>query len=241
MKRPARLLWLIPTLALGGVFWLIIFRKSPAPPEVIRATVASRVQEFGLSADARLRPDFERASAPYPPSRFAIWIFKAEKRLELYAPDSSGQMRWIKSYPILAASGISGPKLREGDLQVPEGFYAIESLNPNSRFHLSLRINYPNAEDRARAAAEGRDLENLGGDIMIHGGAVSIGCLAMGDPAIEEIFILAARTGHEAIDVFLSPVDFRSGAGLPDHGSEWVGEIYRRLRSELERYPESGS
>lgn len=73
----------------------------------------------------------------------------------------------IKSYPILAASGSIGPKLRESDMQVPEGVYQIESLNPNSQFHLSLRVNYPNEFDREQARIDGR--AQLGGDIMIHG------------------------------------------------------------------------
>jgi murein L,D-transpeptidase YafK len=127
------------------------------------ATTAERVASYGAS--------------------FTLIGLKAEKRLELWAPDAAGRPRLIKTYPILAASGGAGPKLREGDRQVPEGLYAIESLNPNSRFHLSLRIDYPNAADRRRAQAEART--GLGGDIMIHGSNVSIGCLAMGDPAAE--------------------------------------------------------
>ena len=75
----------------------------------------------------------------------------------------------------------------EGDKQVPEGFYRIELLNPNSRYHLSLRVNYPNADDIERAREDRRDLLNLGGDIMIHGGAESIGCIAIGNPAIEHL------------------------------------------------------
>ncbi len=69
-----------------------------------------------------------------------------------------------------------------------EGFYRFELLNPNSRFHLSLRVNYPNAEDVARGAAAGVSPQDLGSDIMVHGGAMSIGCLAVGDPGVEEIF-----------------------------------------------------
>ena len=69
-------------------------------------------------------------------------------------------------YPILAASGVLGPKLREGDKQVPEGIYGAEALNPNSKFHLSIRLNYPNTFDRRMAQSDGRT--QLGGDIMIH-------------------------------------------------------------------------
>src|SRR5690606_4961 len=101
-----------------------------------------------------------------------------------------GVLRFVRALPVLAASGRVGPKLQYGDYQVPEGFYRIEALNPNSRFHLALRVNYPNAFDRAEAAREGRT--HLGGDIMIHGSNASVGCLAMGDVVSEDLFVLAA-------------------------------------------------
>jgi murein L,D-transpeptidase YafK len=136
----------------------------------------------------------------------------------------------------LKASGKLGPKLREGDRQVPEGLYRIESLNPNSRFHLSLRVNYPNAFDRDMAAREGRT--NLGGDIMIHGSKVSIGCLAMGDTAAEDLFVLAAETGIDNISVILSPLDFRVRDFEGDFSTmpHWIPELYKRIRTELRKY-----
>ena len=147
------------------------------------------------------------------------------------------QLAFVRSYPILAASGRLGPKLRQGDKQVPEGLYRIESLNPNSRFHLALRVDYPNAFDRRLAARDRRT--DLGGDIMIHGGAASIGCLAMGDEAAEDLFALVAEVGKENIDVVLSPVDFReqtlpaTAGGLPD----WMPELHSRIRERLEVLP----
>jgi murein L,D-transpeptidase YafK len=143
----------------------------------------------------------------------------------------------LKTYPVLAASGGIGPKLREFDSQVPEGLYDIESLNPNSRYHLSLRVGYPNAEDRRHAKSDGRT--NLGGDIMIHGSNVSIGCLAMGDPASEELFVLAALAGPSNVKVILSPIDFRKQetvkipAGQPD----WVPALHEQIKAALSRYP----
>jgi murein L,D-transpeptidase YafK len=165
---------------------------------------------LGDTVDTRLRPDFARAGVAYPPERLVMVAFKAEKRLELYGPDAAGRLQRVHSYPILAASGGPGLKLREGDEQVPEGFYRIELLNPNSRYHLSLRVNYPNDEDIARARAENRDLSTLGGDIMIHGGAASIGCLAMGDPAAEDLFVLVQRTGLDNVSLLITPEDLRN-------------------------------
>ncbi len=200
------------------------------------ATTAERVATYGASVRSRLAPACEAAGVAYPPTTFTLIGLKAEKRLELWAPDAGGRPRLIKAYPILAASGGVGPKLREGDRQVPEGLYGIESLNPNSRFHLSLRVDYPNAADRRRAQAEGRT--GLGGDIMIHGSDVSIGCLAMGDSAAEELFVLAALTGSKNIRVILSPVDFRrkDEVGLTSSLPAWVPDLYAEIKSELARY-----
>ena len=173
-----------------------------------------------------------RKVCPDKAKRVTLIGLKAERQLELWAGDATGPMRHIKTYPVKAASGGSGPKLREGDRQVPEGIYAIESLNPNSRYHLALRVNYPNAFDRARAKEEKRT--NLGGDIMIHGKAVSIGCLAMGDSAAEELFIVAAQTGVENVRVLLCPGDFRaSGFAPPPNVPAWTSGLYRDLRNTL--------
>jgi hypothetical protein len=198
-----------------------------------RKSIAERVSEFGPEVHRRLDPDFKRVAVPYPPQRIVLVGLKQERVLEVWVAGDGGDFRLLKKYPILAASGILGPKLAEGDEQVPEGVYKIESLNPNSLFHLSLRVNYPNDFDKAKAAAEGRT--NPGSDIMIHGKAASIGCLAMGDEAAEDLFVLAAETGIERIAVILSPVDFRTRSvpsnlpGLP----RWISELYAGIKGEL--------
>lgn len=206
---------------------------------VVAATIAERLAQYGPAARARLRPHFEKQKVAYPPSQIAFIGLKQEKILEIYARNGTNDFKRIRSYPILAASGGAGPKLREGDRQVPEGIYGIESLNPNSRFHLSLRVDYPNAFDRERAAREGRS--NLGGDIMIHGSNVSIGCLAMGDEAAEDLFVLAADTGLKNITVILAPVDLRdehktvpASSNLP----AWTAGLYETLRARLKEFPE---
>lgn len=201
-----------------------------------KKTVADRVDQFGSVVRGRLEPAFARAGVAYPPASMTIAVFKEERVLELYASQKGGKPRFIKRYPVLAASGSLGPKLREGDNQVPEGLYGVESLNPNSLYHLALRVNYPNADDRANAAAEGR--RGLGGDIMIHGNAVSIGCVAVGNVAAEELFIVAAKAGTPNIRVILSPVDFRrarmpAAAGLPS----WTPRLYTRISAELAKLP----
>src|SRR5262249_3522532 len=154
-----------------------------APPPRPTITIADRVAEYGPSARARLVPYFAAAGVPYPPARFLLLGLKEERELQLYAAGPGQAFAFIRSFAVLGASGGLGPKLREGDRQVPEGVYRIVYLNPNSVAHLSLALDYPNPFDRMHADEEGRESATLGGDIMIHGGSDSIGCLAVGDEA----------------------------------------------------------
>ncbi len=202
-----------------------------------RATVAERVAQCGKAARGRQAAAFRAAGVSYPPARFLLAGFKAERALHLFAADPGRPLAFVKAYPILAASGTLGPKLREGDRQVPEGFYRIESLNPNSLFHLSLRLDYPNAADRARGRADGRT--SLGGDIMIHGGNASIGCIAVGDVAIEDLFVLAADAGWDKARVVLSPVDFRARTMPSDFSppTPWTAALHADLREAVSGLP----
>lgn len=190
---------------------------------------------YGDAAEARLKPFFAEAKAPYPPSRVTLLAIKDEKKLELWS-EENGEKFFIRAYPIKAASGQSGPKLREGDRQVPEGIYQLEYLNPNSLYHLSMKINYPNAFDRAVAEKEKRT--GLGGDIFIHGNAVSIGCLAMGDPAIEELFTLVVKTGQKNVTVIIAPSDPRKKdlAQLAQNQAEWVAQLYAEINQAFAPY-----
>jgi hypothetical protein len=200
-------------------------------------TVEERVAAYRADVEARLRPHFAAAKLPYPPQGLAYVAFKDARRLEVYgraAPDQP--WAFVIAYPVLGASGGLGPKLREGDKQVPEGVYAVESLNPNSKFHLSLRLSYPNGFDREMATADGRDA--LGGDIMIHGSDASIGCLAMGDEAAEDLFVLAALVGASGVEVIISPTDLRApSARAPADGPPWAPTLYSALLSALARFP----
>ena len=200
-------------------------------------TVDERVAEFGDVVRSRLAPRFEAAGVSYPPRQVTFVGIKDERLLDVYAAGADGVFRFICSYPVLGASGTLGPKLREGDRQVPEGVYRVPELNPNSDFHLSIRLNYPNEFDQAKAATERRT--NLGGDIMIHGDSRSRGCLAMGDPAAEDLFVLVALTGIENVTVILTPVDFRDARSpdLPGGTPPWTPELYERIKRELARYP----
>ncbi|MBY0260694.1 MAG: L,D-transpeptidase family protein [Phycisphaerales bacterium] len=218
---------------------LTLSRIDPARAWLMRAagvrySVQDRLSEFGPAVDARLAPRFAAAGVSFPPERAVFVAFKRERRLDVYA-GTDGTMRLVGTYPILAASGGPGPKLREGDRQVPEGLYRIESLNPNSLYHLSLRLNYPSAEDLRCAQADGRDVRSLGGDIMIHGKAASVGCLAMGDQAAEDLFVLAARVGVERVRVMILPADLRDSRTVVETRAtpHWIAERYTGLRMAL--------
>jgi murein L,D-transpeptidase YafK len=210
--------------------------RAEPPAEV---TTADRVEQYGPSARARLLPFFTAASIPYPPTRFLLLGLKRERELQLYAAGPAQGLAFIRSFQILGASGDLGPKLRDGDRQVPEGVYRVVYLNPNSTAHLSLAVSYPNDFDRLHAEEDGREAAVLGGDIMIHGGSDSVGCLAIGDRAAEDLFVLAADAGWEQAVIVISPVDFRRTT-LPaayHPSSSWVNQLYAWLRSTLDALP----
>jgi murein L,D-transpeptidase YafK len=197
-------------------------------------TIESVVQEYGAAAHASLRPALAKAAVAYPPKQLWLVALKEERRVELWAADG-GARRHVKDYEIHAASGEMGPKLREGDLQVPEGVYRILWLNPASSYHLSMKVDYPNAFDREKAAHDKRT--KVGGDIFIHGRAVSIGCIALGDPAIEELFVLVHDVGVAHVQAVIAPRDLRRAAAPTTPGApSWVPELYASLGRELARF-----
>ncbi len=133
-----------------------------------------------------------------------IRIFKLDEILELWAKNKiDTTYKLIEKYNICSLSGDIGPKRRQGDRQIPEGFYHIDKFNPWSSFYLSLKINYPNNSDKILG------IENhLGGDIFIHGSCVTIGCIPITDDKIKELYIYcleAKNNGQSRIPVRIYP------------------------------------
>ncbi len=130
--------------------------------------------------------------------------FKSEKQLELWGKnDFDTQYSLIKTYEVCRTSGKLGPKRKQGDLQIPEGFYHINIFNPYNKFYLSLGINYPNKSDRI-LGVKGK----LGGDIFIHGACVTIGCLPISDDKIKELYLFcveAKNNGQSIIPITIFP------------------------------------
>src|ERR1700761_1521159 len=143
-----------------------------------------------------------KANQPVPPKLLAamveknmdlqspilVRLFKQEAELEVWKQDRTGRFALLKTYPICRWSGDLGPKVREGDRQAPEGFYAISptQMNPTSAYYLSFNTGYPNAYDRS--------LGHTGSELMVHGDCSSRGCYAMTDEQIAEIYALGRES-----------------------------------------------
>lgn len=145
---------------------------------------------------------FAAAGVAFPPRQLLLRVFKDEALLEVWAGGPDAQLAPVAQYEICSASGRAGPKRKQGDGQVPEGFYTIDAFNEHSSYYLSMRISYPNRSDRILGHPR-----HPGSAIMIHGNCVSIGCLAMSDERMQEIWVMAAamRRGKRRIHVHIFP------------------------------------
>lgn len=206
----------------------------PSLPPAPR-TVEDVVERFESIARKRYATACRRAKIAWPPKRLMLLAFKREKLLEVWAAGETGRYSRLATHKVLAASGGDGPKRKQGDEQVPEGFYDLTELNPNSAFHLSIRVDYPNSEDIGNSRIS---LQDMGGDIYIHGNQLSIGCLAMGDRTIEELFPLAALVPRGSRRIIIAPFDFRRhpNRALPREAA-WVTKLYGRIETALREFP----
>jgi len=153
-----------------------------------------RVRQASADYDDQWRAVYEEQGFTYPPNDIYLRAFKFDKQLELWTKETDGYVL-VKTFEICSLSGELGPKNRQGDSQIPEGFYQLESFNPVSSFHLSMRVNYPNAADRVRGYTP-----DLGGDIYIHGDCVTIGCIPIENEPIKELYwlsVLAKQSGGD--------------------------------------------
>lgn len=215
---------------------LLLFCALPVMAVEEARTVDDVLSLYGDKVRERLQPRFLFAGVDWPPQRVSLVAFKDTRLMELWALSDAGWQH-IKDYRVKAMSGHKGPKLLEGDRQVPEGEYGIELLNPNSAYHLSLKLDYPNAYDRQQAQQDGRS--NLGGDIFIHGGRVSSGCVAVGDIASEELFVLAAMIGEPNVSVLITPRDYRFRPRQPvnQNAPAWVEDLHGQIANRLQLFP----
>ena len=194
---------------------LIMQRLALAPLKLPYPDPPPRDQWKTMSASERLT-DVTRRVKPLLEQKLAarglrfgnhvfIRLFKENRELEIWLQDAAGAWHIFQTYPIACFSGELGPKQREGDMQAPEGFYAVtaKQLNPASSYHLAFNIGYPNAFDLQH--------QRTGSLIMVHGDEVSVGCYAMTDPVIEEIYLLVAaalENGQPEVPVHCFPFRF---------------------------------
>ncbi len=156
-----------------------------------------------------LQKEFAAKGLQWPAKYIYIRSFKYDSQLEVWVKNNAkDKYKLFKTYKVCMQSGTMGPKRLQGDYQVPEGFYYINEFNPHSNYHLSLRLNYPNASDRILS-----DSLRPGNAIYIHGSCVSIGCIPVTDDEIEEIYLLASyakAAGEDFIPVHVFPVRYNS-------------------------------
>ena len=147
-----------------------------------------------------------------------IRVFKKDKVVELWIKSKEEKTyKLFKTYVICSSSGELGPKRKQGDNQVPEGYYSISAFNPVSNYYLSLQVSYPNQSDRIIGK------NNLGGEIMIHGNCVTIGCIPLTDNYIKEVYILAVEAKNkeqENIPIYIYPTR------LNESGMEYLKNNY---------------
>ena len=161
------------------------------------------------SKEDTLQKQFEAQHLAWPPKQLYLRSFKYDSQLEVWVRNSSKEnYKLFKTYKICALSGSLGPKRMEGDYQVPEGFYYINSFNPRSNYHLALGINYPNVSDALLS-----DSLKPGGEIYIHGNCITVGCIPVKDNQIEELYLLASfakDNGEDFIPVHIFPVRYNN-------------------------------
>lgn len=226
-------------LALSGA---LLMTASPGPSAQVHAKLGEfaahqlRLSRVKAAAQRRLpavEASFTEVGAAWPPRGVFIRGFKTEGQVELWAATADRDAAWVlvRSFPVCARSGELGPKRREGDLQVPEGFYTVNVFNPRSDFHLSLGVSYPNAADRHHSRGE-----RPGNAIMVHGNCVTIGCLPLQDGPIEDLYlaaVMARDAGQKTIPIHLFPCRLDETAcqdrlavaaeGRPDLAAFWAG------------------
>jgi murein L,D-transpeptidase YafK len=201
----AKTRWRAPLSILVGLSFLVACAVplSSARPATARPERAKRI---ATAIRPRLEAELRDQGLAWGSPVF-MRIFKQEAVLELFVRKADRYLLF-RSYPICAFSGDLGPKTAEGDNQAPEGFYSVSTgrLNPASSYHLALNLGYPNTYDRAH--------DRTGDFLMVHGDCVSIGCYAMTDYGIEEIYTLSAaalNNGQPSVSVHAFPFRFKPG------------------------------
>ena len=192
-------------------------------------TVTEKIEQLKLASGPRIRKKVQDCGLNFPPKKLLLYADKTARLLTVYGFGENTGPAEITSYRFTGFSGSLGPKQKEGDRQIPEGIYDITALNPQSRFHLSIRIEYPNAFDKRMAEIENRT--NPGGDIYIHGGSATIGCIPIGNDNIEELFYLVNQTGLKNTGIVITPKNL-TGINIDSQTYQipWQKQLYKKIQ-----------
>jgi len=191
------------------LLFTVIAMAATAQPSAYEGTNSRYLKSASMFArvEDSLKKEFSDKGLEWPVKFMYIRSFKLEKQMEVWVKnDYAETFQLFKTYKVCATSGTFGPKRKEGDKQIPEGFYYINEFNPNSNYHLALGLNYPNVSDQLLS-----DPAKPGGDIYIHGNCVTIGCLPITDSLIEQVYYLASvvkEQGQDFIPVHIFPFRF---------------------------------
>ena len=188
------------------VLFFLFFLKSGTVPVTFREKQLNytRIREAYAEKEKFVNKTLAEHSILRDSLQIYLRAFKTEKKIELWGKNTcDSAFSLIKEFPICEISGDIGPKRCSHDLQVPEGFYHINELNPYSKYYLSMKINYPNASDSIRGKQG-----HLGNLIYIHGNCESSGCIAITDERIKELFVYcieAYNSGQKEIAITIFP------------------------------------
>jgi murein L,D-transpeptidase YafK len=191
------------------ILCLVISLTVAAQPSYTDSRKASgKVMDVYNRMEDSVKKQFEKQQLSWPPVEMYVRSFKYDRQLEVWVKGNKKEpFKLFKTYKVCMQSGTMGPKRLEGDYQVPEGFYYINEFNPNSNYHLSLGINYPNSSDKILS-----DEDRPGSNIYIHGNCVSTGCIPISDVPMEEVFIIASvvkeQEQQDFIPVHVFPVRY---------------------------------
>jgi len=207
---------------------------------VLQLTIPQAIKYYGPAARKTLKEKCTAAGISYPPKRLTMIGLKQERKLLLFAeeqdqPNRPKQSKLIGSYPLVSYSGVLGPKLKEGDLQIPEGIYRITGFQAYNM--LALCVNYPNELDQKNAASDHRT--KLGGAILIHGGSQSTGCLVVSDEDMEQLFVATHDTGSKNTELIIAPCDLTKSNPPIDlkTSPNWLPSLYESIKARMLPYP----
>jgi len=234
----------VTSITLGEKDFCMRFRKIIIALVLVVLSAALHASEFPTSPRAEraiaslesvLEDELQHKGLSYGAPIF-IRIFKEESLLEVWVESATGGFRKFKDYKICTFSGNPGPKEKTGDLQSPEGFYFVNAgrLNPWSRFHLSFNLGYPNRYDRYHG--------RTGSALMVHGNCVSIGCYAMTDQLMTEIYALSAaalKNGQPFFRVHVFPFKLEADKLAQYKDNKWY-DFWLNLKDGYDYFIDNG-